>query len=73
MEMMANVGQCVGEVQGFIGMFMEMDMDVKVNIDIDYSEENIQKAIEVSYNLSLATCVIDNFEIQNYIMNFRSF
>ena len=55
MEMMANVGQCVGEVQGFIGMFMEMDMDVKVNIDIDYSEENIQKAVEVSYNISLVT------------------
>lgn len=46
MEMMANVGQCVGEVQSFIGMFMEMDMDVKVNLEIEYSEENIQKAIE---------------------------
>merc|ERR1711962_604530 len=45
MEMMANVGQCVGEVQAFVGMFMEMD--VKVNIDMDlYSEENIQKAVE---------------------------
>jgi len=54
MEMMANVGQCVGEVQGFIGMFMEMDMDVKVNIDIDYSEENIQKAIEEFLNSDLA-------------------
>ena len=48
MEMMANVGQCVGDVQSFIGMIMSMDMDVKVNIEIDYSEENIQKAIEVS-------------------------
>jgi len=46
MEMMANVGQCVGEVQSFIGMIMSMDMDVKVNIEIDYSPENIQKAIE---------------------------
>ena len=50
MEMMANVGQCVGDVQSFIGMIMSMDMDVKVNIDyeIDYSPENIEKAIEVS-------------------------
>ena len=48
MEMMANVGQCVGDVQSFIGMIMSMDMDGKVNIEIDYSEENIQKAIEVS-------------------------
>ena len=50
MQMMANVGQCVGDVQSFIGMIMSMDMDVKVNIDyeIDYSPENIQKAIEVS-------------------------
>jgi len=47
MEMMANVGQCVGDVQSFIGMIMSMDMDVKVNIDyeIDYSPENIEKAI----------------------------
>ena len=51
MEMMANVGQCVGDVQAFIGMIMSMDMDVKVNIEIDYSDENIQKAIEVSKEL----------------------
>ena len=50
MEMMANVGQCVGDVQAFIGMFMDMDMDVKVNIDVDYSPENIGKVIEVSNN-----------------------
>ena len=50
MEMMANVGQCVGDVQSFIGMIMSMDMDVKVNFDyeIDYSQENIEKAIGVS-------------------------
>ena len=48
--MMANVGQCVGDVQSFIGMIMSMDMDVKVNVDyeIDYSPENIEKAIGVS-------------------------
>jgi len=55
MEMMANVGQCVGEVQSFIGMFMEMDMDVKVNVEyIEYTEENIQKSIEAFMASDLA-------------------
>jgi len=44
MEMMANVGQCVGEIQGFVGMFMEMD--VKINIEADFSPENVQMAID---------------------------
>ena len=43
MEMMANVGQCVGEIQGFVGMFMEMD--VKINIEADFSPENVQMAM----------------------------
>ena len=59
MEMMANVGQCVGDVQSFIGMIMSMDMDVKVNIEIDYSEENIQKAIEVSKLLIICLMILN--------------
>jgi len=46
MGMMSNVGQCVGHVQSFVGMFMEMDMGVKVDIELDLSPENIQMAID---------------------------